>query len=42
VIEKKAVDTRVYELIARAKSAEDAKAMYARLKKMGFRPEVSK
>src|SRR3990172_10872925 len=33
VIEKKAVDTRVYELIARAKSAEDAKAMYARLKK---------
>lgn len=42
VIEKKAVDTRVYELVARAKSGEDAKALSARLKKMGFGPEVSK
>lgn len=42
VIEKKAVDTRVYELVARAKSGEDAKALSARLKKMGFGPEISK
>lgn len=42
VIEKKAVDTRVYELVARAKSGEDAKALSARLKKMGFGPEVGK
>lgn len=39
VIEKKAVDARVYELVARAKSVEDAKALSARLKKMGFGPE---
>lgn len=42
VVEKKAVDTRVYELVARAKSVEDAKALSARLKKMGFGPEVGK
>ncbi|MDO8446404.1 MAG: SPOR domain-containing protein [Deltaproteobacteria bacterium] len=41
-IEKKAVDARVYELVARAKSGADVKALSARLKKMGFRPEMSK
>lgn len=40
VIEKKAVDTMVYELVARAKSGKDAKALSARLKKMGFGPEI--
>ncbi len=40
VIEKKLVEARVYELIARAKSERDAEALVARLKKMGFKPDT--
>lgn len=41
VIEKTQILAKAYELVAVAKSAKEAKTLKARLKKMGFRPEVS-
>lgn len=41
VIEKTQISAKAYELVAVAKSAKEAKTLKARLKKMGFRPEVS-
>lgn len=40
VIEKKVVDTKVYELVVRAKSAAESKTLSAKLKKIGFKPEI--
>lgn len=42
VVEKKEVRVKVYQLIAGAKSEEDAKALSGRLKKLGFKPEMNK
>jgi hypothetical protein len=42
VIEKVETSVRAYELFARAKSAKDAKALMAKLQKVGFRPEIGK
>lgn len=42
VVEKKEVRVKVYQLIAGAKSEEDAKALSGRLDKLGFKPEMNK
>lgn len=42
VVEKREVRVKVYQLIAEAKSEEDAKSLSGNLEKLGFKPEMNK